>query len=295
MTNELAKSYKYCRKVAKNRAKNFYYAFVVLPKDKADALCAVYAFMRYCDDIADEPGINRDKKMMLERWRGSLDSITRGDYGNNLILPAFHDAVTKFKIPLEYFHQLIDGAEMDLTKKEYKSFEDLYEYCYRVASVVGLVCIHIFGFDDPKAKEYAEHCGIAFQLTNILRDLKEDASMGRVYLPSEDLEMFGYSESDLKEEVFDDRFVKLMSFQIDRAKSYYKTALSLLPLVHESGKPGLQAMINIYYNILRKIELKNFDVFSKRVSLSKAQKLSIAAKTIITSKHNGGRLYLQGL
>jgi phytoene synthase len=251
--------------------------------------------MRYCDDIADDPGIEHNKKAMLEKWRGSLDSISRGEYENSPILPAFLDAVTRFNIPLEYFHQLIDGAEMDLCKDGYASFGELYEYCYRVASVVGLVCIHVFGFDDPRAKEYAEYCGIAFQLTNILRDLKEDSSIGRVYLPQEDLWAFGYSEKDLEDEVFDERFMRLMNFEIMRAKCYYGAALSLLPLVHESGRPGLWAMISIYYSILRKIEHKNFDVFSEKVSLSKAQKISIAAKTMLTSRHNGGRLYLRGL
>ena len=218
MPYTLRESYSYCREVAKRRAKNFYYLFVVLPRDKSDAMCAVYAFMRYCDDIADEPGIARDKQAMLAKWRASLDLAARRDYADSRILPAFRDAVTKFNIPLEYFHQLIDGATMDLTATKFETFEQTYDYCYHVASVVGLVSIHIFGFDDPEAKKYAESCGIAFQLTNILRDLKEDAGMGRVYLPEEDLRAHGYTAEDLASQVYDERFVHLMKFEVDRAR-----------------------------------------------------------------------------
>jgi len=172
---EMALSYRYCREVAKRRARNFYYSFMVLPREKSDGMCAVYAFMRYCDDIADDPSVDGDKRRMLEKWRASLDRAARGEYEESRILPAFHDTMRRFDIPVEYFHQLIDGAAMDLSVEQYESFDELYEYCYKVASVVGLVCIHIFGFDSPEAKRHAEYCGIAFQLTNILRDLAEDA------------------------------------------------------------------------------------------------------------------------
>lgn len=286
---ELAFSYRYCRAVARRRARNFYYSFIVLPREKRDGMCAVYAFMRYCDDIADDPSVQGDKRRMLEKWRSSLDRAARGQYEDSEILPAFHDTVVKFGIPISYFHELIDGASMDLSTDRYESFDQLYDYCYKVASVVGLVCIHIFGFDSDEATRLAEYCGIAFQLTNILRDLKEDASMGRVYLPDEDLWAFGYSSEDLAQGVTDDRFQRLMLFEVDRARCYYNAAMPLLDMVHESGRPGLSAMIEIYSGLLEKIERRNYDVFANRVSLSAPKKLSIAAKTILKSKLNGGR------
>lgn len=291
VTLNLTDSYRCCREIARERAKNFYYAFMVLPREKRDAMCAVYAFMRYCDDIADDPSIEQDKHQMLNKWRASLDDITRGVCTTDGIMPAFCDTVRKFEIPLDYFYQLIDGATLDLEVDRYESFDQLYDYCYKVASVVGLVCIHIFGFDSPAARKHAEYCGVAFQLTNILRDLGEDASMGRVYIPEEDLWAFGYSRDDLKRRVMDDRFIRLMRFEIDRARCYYDAALPLIPLVHESGRAGLKAMIGIYSSILDKIEQNGYDVFSQRISLSTTEKLAIAARSLLSSKLSGGRQY----
>ncbi|MCE5198830.1 MAG: phytoene/squalene synthase family protein [Armatimonadota bacterium] len=292
---ELHLSYKYCRDVAKKRAGNFYYSFIVLPREKSDAMCAVYAFMRYCDDIADDPDVGRDRQAMLEKWRSSLNMSIHGDYSSSLILPAFHDTIKKYGIPLDYFHQLIDGAAMDLTVDTYKTFEDLYSYCYKVASVVGLVCIHIFGFDSPNARRYAEYCGIAFQLTNILRDVKEDAERGRIYIPEEDLWAFQYSAEDLSNGVRDDRFFRLMKFETQRAYDYYNAALPLVPMINGSGRPGLCAMIEIYSSLLNRIDENPGDVFTGHVSLPKAQKLSIAAKALLMSKIRGGRPYLPQL
>jgi len=289
MSEELELSYRYCREVARKRARNFYYSFVVLPREKRDAMCAVYAFMRYCDDIADDPDLKLNRTEMLDRWRRSLDEAARQD---SLILPAFHDAVREFGIPLDYFHQLIDGAAMDLSIDHYDTFDQLYDYCYKVASVVGLVCIHIFGFDSPDAKRYAEYCGIAFQLTNILRDLKEDAANGRVYLPEEDLHAFRYSASELVSEVHDERFRKLMRFEVARARGYYKAALPLVDMVHDSGRPGLCAMIEIYAGVLNAIERSHYDVFHHPISVTKTRKVAIAAKALVRSRLPGGRSYL---
>lgn len=291
MTDALMESYQYCRDIAKKRAGNFYYSFIVLPREKSDAMCAIYAFTRYCDDIADDLTVDLDKSYLLEKWHESLDKTAIGQYEDSRILPAFHHAITRYNIPLEYFHDLINGATMDLSIEKYDTFEQLYGYCYKVASVVGLMCIHIFGFDTPSAKKYAEYCGIAFQLTNILRDIKEDALMGRVYIPNEDLHAFSYSFDDITNGVRDERFHKLMRFEVRRARTYYNAAKPLIPLVHESGRPGLCAMIQIYSGLLDKIERNRYDVFTKRTSLSKRQKLSIAAKTLIKSKINGGRIY----
>jgi len=288
MSDQLELSYRYCREVAHKRAKNFYYSFVVLPHAKRDAMCAVYAFMRYCDDLADDPDLDLNRLEMLERWRRSLYETTSED---SLILPAFHDTVNRFNIPLDYFSQIIDGASMDLSISHYETFEQLYDYCYKVASAVGLVCIHIFGFDSPDAKKYAEYCGIAFQLTNILRDLKEDAASGRVYLPEEDLHAFRYSPEELSLEVRDERFDKLMHFEVTRARGYYKAALPLLDMVHGSGRPGLCAMIEIYSGILNAIERNRYDVFHNSVSIPKSRKVAIAAKALVRSKLPGGRSY----
>lgn len=292
MNEELAMSYRYCRDVARKRAKNFYYSFIVLPGDQRNAMYAVYAFMRYCDDIADDPDVNYDRCEMLERWRNSLDVSRRDDREESLILPAFHDTVRRFDIPLAYFHQLIDGAAMDLSVDRYETFDQLYDYCYKVASVVGLVCIHIFGFDSPDAGIYAEYCGIAFQLTNILRDVKEDAANGRVYIPEEDLRAFDYSAEELISGPRDDRFKRLMRFEVDRARQYYDAAMPLVKMVNGAGRPGLCAMIDIYLGILDRIESKRYDVFSHSISLSRAQKVAIAAKALVRSKLFGGGPYL---
>ena len=294
-SQQLRESYRYCREVARKRARNFYYSFIVLPREQRDAMCAVYAFMRYCDDIADDPNLVLDRKAMLERWRASLDRAAQGDYSDSPILPAFHDAVSRFGIPLDYFRQLIDGAAMDLSIDRYHTFDQLYEYCYKVASVVGLVCIHIFGFESPEAKRYAEYCGIAFQLTNILRDLKEDASSGRVYIPEEDLRAFQYSASELMSGVRDERFHRLMRFQVARARGYYNAALPLVSIVHGSGRPGLCAMIEIYFSILETIEKKHYDVFRESISVPKRRKVAIAARALVRSRLSGGKAYLPEL
>jgi len=284
----LKDSYRECEKIAKSRAKNFYYAFSVLPKPKRRAICAMYAFMRYCDDISDgDERLGDSKESGLKQWRNALTSAMEGEYGNSAIMPAFHDAILQFGIPVGYFHELIDGAEMDLSINRYGTFEDLYKYCYRVASVVGLVCIYIFGFKDEEAKVYAESCGIAFQLTNVLRDVKEDAERNRIYLPLEDLNKFGYSEDDLLHGVMDDRFRALMKFEVDRAAEFYERSTPLLSMVDPGSRPGLCALIGIYSTLLHRIEETGYDVLSCRVALSTKEKLSIAAKSFLGGRPSG--------
>ena len=192
--NALQESYKYCREIARTRARNFYFSFVMLPPEQRDAMCAVYAFMRYCDDLSDEPGATQSA---MDRWSGALRDALDGRPDAHPVWPAFLDAVERYKIPHEYFHAMIEGVASDLKPVHIATFEDLYQYCYRVASVVGLTTIHIFGFTSPEAIPLAEKCGIAFQLTNILRDVKEDAELGRVYLPGEDLQRFGVTVEEL--------------------------------------------------------------------------------------------------
>ncbi|MGH9629199.1 MAG: phytoene/squalene synthase family protein, partial [Bryobacteraceae bacterium] len=181
-------SYQYCRNVARSQARNFYYSFVLLSKPQRDAMCAIYAFMRYCDDLSDDPTLASARTM--QQWRSELEAALNGEFGQHPCWPAFHDAVRRYSIPRDYFHQMIDGVSSDLEPRHVQTFDELYRYCYQVASVVGLTIVHIFGFDSPSALKLAEKCGIAFQMTNILRDVKEDAERGRVYLPREDLDRF---------------------------------------------------------------------------------------------------------
>lgn len=277
----LTESFDTCEQIARRRARNFYYAFKILPKPKRLAICSMYAFMRYCDDIADSCHPPTSKADALRRWRDALSGALKGDFGESKILPAFADSVQRYSIPEIYFYELIDGAEMDLSVSRYQTFDDLYQYCYRVASVVGLVCIHIFGFQSAKAKSYAESCGVAFQLTNILRDVKEDAEHGRIYLPLDDMNAVGYSEDDLCRSIFDDRFRRLMKTEAARAHSYYERGNALLGYVDPASRPCLAAMIGIYSSLLGKIETKDYDVFSKRISLSAREKLSIAARSTL--------------
>jgi 15-cis-phytoene synthase len=279
MRPELLASYRSAEAVARSRS-NFYYSFVVMPPEKRRAFCAVYAFMRYCDDISDGDAGLDSKRSMLRDWRSQLDAAYSGSVDKNLILPAFLDTVKNFSIPAQYFHWVIDGAAMDLNTVQYETFNDLYKYCFNVASAVGLVCLQIFGFSDERAKKFAEHCGIAFQITNILRDVKEDAESERIYLPLEDLRKFDYTPEDLRRGVVDERFRRLMKFEADRAREYYASARNLLPLIEVSSRPALWAMIKIYESLLDRIVQQQFDVFGQRVRLARSAKISIALQAL---------------
>jgi len=274
----LADSYRYCRKVARTRAKNFYYSFVLLSPAQRNAMCAVYAFMRYCDDLSDEPGATA---AAIDRWRAALDEALAGRYDGHPCWPAFHDTVVRYRIPHRYFHEMIDGVAGDLAPRRFATFEDLYRYCYQVASVVGLTIIHIFGFEAPEALPLAEKCGVAFQLTNILRDIREDAGRGRIYLPGEDLRRFGVAEEDLAAGRQTGGYLDLMRFEAARARAYYHEAQPLVGLVHRPSRPSLRALISIYSHLLERIERRNYDVFSGRVSLSGAEKSWIVLRALV--------------
>jgi phytoene synthase len=243
-------SYRHCRQVARDRARNFYFSFVTLPASQRDAMCAVYSFMRYCDDLSDEPGATRAG---MDRWRNALVEALDGHPDDNPMWPAFLDSVERYKIPHEYFYSMIEGVASDLDPVNIGTFDDLYRYCYRVASVVGLTTIHIFGFTSPEAVPLAEKCGIAFQLTNILRDIKEDAELGRTYIPSEDLERFGVSVEDLKKERRSEQFGRLMDFEIERARNYYRESEPLLKLIQPKTRRSLWTLITIYSRLLERI------------------------------------------
>jgi phytoene synthase len=274
----LEASQAHCRNVAKSRAKNFYYSFVLLSPEKKNAMCAVYAFMRYCDDLSDEPGANRSA---MDRWREALTDALTGQPDSSPVWPAFLDAVARYRIPHEYFHDMIEGVASDLSPRTFREFDELYQYCYRVASVVGLTTIHIFGFDSPAALPLAEKCGIAFQLTNILRDIREDADLGRVYLPSEDLDKFGVSVDDLKQSRRNEAFGRLMEFEIARARSYYDASAPLVHLIHAESRGSLRALIAIYSALLEKIAESPSDVLKRRISLPAGEKVWIVLRSAL--------------
>jgi phytoene synthase len=236
--------------------------------------------MRHCDDLSDGTDTVEAKCRMLREWRAEMDAAFSGGKTDNPIFPAFLDTAHRYSIPADYFHWVIDGAEMDLTVARYETFKELYKYCFNVASAVGLVCLKIFGFTEAQAMKHAEECGIAFQLTNILRDVKEDADRGRIYLPLEDLRQFSYSPEELYAGVFDDRFKSLMEFETVRARDYYASARKLIPLVEPVSRPALWAMIQIYERILDRIVEKKFDVFHSPIHLAGTEKLSIAMKAM---------------
>jgi phytoene synthase len=271
-------SYQYCIRIARGRAKNFYYSFVLLSAQQRKAMCAVYAFMRYCDDLSDEPGATRAP---MDRWRAELEEALQGRFSDHPVWPAFHHTVRRFGIPHDYFRQMIDGVTSDLQPRRFETFDDLYQYCYRVASVVGMTIIHIFGFDTPSALPLAEKCGIAFQLTNILRDVREDAELGRIYFPMQDLQRFGVSEEDLRAGKRTAGFHELMRFEAARARAYYNESAPLLDLIHPRSRSSLWALISIYSTLLERIEASNYDVFSRRVRLTLFEKSWIVVRAMV--------------
>jgi 15-cis-phytoene synthase len=281
MKSDLTASYKAAAEAVARSNSNFSYSFAVLPREKRLAFCTVYAFMRFCDDVSDGETSNDNKRKMLARWRAQLSPDQVHGTQHNPIMPAFRDTLQKFAIPEQYFHWIIDGTEMDLDFFQYETFDDLYKYCFNVASAVGLVCLQIFGYNDEHARKYAEQCGIAFQLTNILRDIKEDVERGRIYLPMEDLRKFNYSPEELQRGVLDDRFRQLMHFEAERAREYYRAARKLLPLVDKSSRPCLWVMMEIYERLLNRIIQNRFDVFSQRVRLSGREKAAVVLRAIL--------------
>jgi phytoene synthase len=271
-------SYRYCLKVARTRAKNFYYSFVLLSRQQRKAMCAIYAFMRYCDDLSDEPGASR---AAIDKWRTELEEALEGRFSDHPLWPGFHHTVRRFGIPHDYFRQMIDGVTSDLEPRRIETFDELYQYCYHVASVVGLTIIHIFGFDTRSALPLAEKCGVAFQLTNILRDIREDAEKGRIYIPAEDLRRFGVTEDDLRAGRRDEKFLRMMRFEAARARQYYTESAPLLDLIHPRSKSSLQALIAIYSRLLERIEGVNYDVFSRRVRLTLFEKSWIVVRAFV--------------
>ena len=268
----LRQSYAECNRVAREAHSSFYLAFFGLRKPKRNALCALYAFNRLVDNVSDEPGDLESKRRGLARWRALLDEAAAGNTGGHPILPALADTISRFAIPTRYFHDLILGAEMDLTINAYATFDRLSEYCYRVAGTVGLTCTHVFGFSDPKAPDLAERLGLAFQLTNIIRDVRSDYAMGRVYIPLEDLQRFGCQTADLAGPLTE-QLQNLLEFEADRVWRFYEEGAQLVQRVDPDSRATLWALIRTYSTLLARIEERGFDVFSSRISLSSAEKI----------------------
>jgi phytoene synthase len=288
-------AYSVCRSIARSAAKNFYYGFVVLPRRKRNALSAVYAFMRRCDDITDDNTLSPDERHnKLAEWLDKVHRALAAQPTDDPVLLALTDAQRAYQIPIGLLDQLAYGtaADLDYGQTEsssagqlaprYQTFEELRQYCYGVASVVGLVCIKIFGYRDPTAEPLAERCGLAFQLTNIIRDVKEDVDMGRVYFPQEDLAQCGLSASDLGAPNIDvARIRPLLSMEADRARDCYRAGDELIPMVNEDSQPALWVLITIYRRLLEKIASNQYDVFSERVRLSVREKLTVLGKGIL--------------
>ena len=308
MPDPLADSYAFCRKFARRTAKNFYYSFLGLPADRFDAMCVLYSYMRICDDIGDDEQQPVElRRAGLTAWhsevRRALGELTTADDDEpdeppaldalatgRRVLPALAEMVATFQIPHEYLFEVLAGVRADLEADQqsvtdpqccFATFDELTAYCYRVAGVVGRCCIHIWGFNDPRALDLAVDCGLAFQLTNILRDLAEDADNGRVYLPADELQRFDYSPQDIVRRTRDERFQQLMAFQVERAASYYDRANELFQCLDPVGQPILSAMIRIYGGLLTEIEQRHFDVYTQRVSLPTWRKLLIATGAVL--------------
>lgn len=270
----LQQAYAYCQQVARRSSSNFYYAFHLLGPERRAALCAVYAFCRFVDDIADDAG-RREPAALLERWRAELARVFAGT-AEHPIGCALVDAVRRFALPRQPFLDLIDGVEMDLTRRRYETFDDLSQYCYRVASTVGLLCIEIFGYQHPSARDYAVNLGIALQLTNILRDVHEDAQRGRIYLPLEDLRRFDCTEAVLLSGQFSPRVEALMAFECSRARTYYRSARAALTAADRGSLVAAEAMRSIYERLLDRIEARHFNVFGPKVTLPRYEKVTLA-------------------
>ena len=270
----------YCRDLTRQEAKNFYYAFLSLPRPKREAIYAVYAFCRYCDDVADSDQADPERQSRLDAWRLELDSCYAGK-PTHLITQALQPIVHTYGIPKQYFEQLIDGVEMDLTIRRYATFADLEQYCYRVASVVGLMCVEIFGYRHPGIQDYARYLGIALQLTNIIRDVKEDAEHDRIYLPLEELRAFEVSEDSLLQQQHTAAFVALMQFQARRAEAYYRQAQACLLPGDKANLVAPEIMAGIYRATLRKIARRGYRVFQGRTRLSGGWKILMAVTIVV--------------
>ncbi len=274
----LAEAYEECRRVTRREAKNFYFAFLTLPAEQRNAISVAYTFCRYCDDSVDAEGTPEEKLARISHLRHMLNET----YDGRAVEPLFiglADVAARYRIPQEYFQEVLNGVQSDLVKTRYADFEELRQYCYQVASVVGLICIHIFGYTGGEtARQHATDLGLAMQLTNICRDVREDWEFGRVYLPQDEMRRFGVSEEDLAAGVVTDSFAALLHFQIDRAREYFVSGRRLLPYLTRRSRACPAALGFIYGGVLDRIERAGCNVFDNRITVSKSAKLALMAK-----------------
>ena len=278
-------SYAHCTEVARREAKNFYYSFLALPRAKRNAMCAVYAFMRKADDLSDdETKSHAQRRSELAGWMDRWHQAQQGGVAEDPIFPALLDTRARFGISSQLLDLLVSGTAMDLEETgragqldTYATFDELYRYCYLVASVVGLVCIRIFGYSDPRAELLAERTGIAFQLTNILRDVREDAERGRIYLPLDQMARYGVPIGELlaltRGERIQDRHRALLAETAQHAETFYESAKELLPLIDADSRPALWVLVTIYHRLLLRIEGADFQVFAERIRVPTYEKV----------------------
>jgi phytoene synthase len=307
-------AYAVCRTIAQREAKNFYYSFRVLPEHKRNAMCAVYAFMRRADDISDDEALPvAERREVMVRWLEAWRDARRSGVSDDPVFLALNDTQKRFAIPDALLEDLVRGTTMDLEESQpgvvavtgttttqrggqtrtfqiYESFDGLYRYCYLVASVVGLVCIRIFGYSDPKAELLAEKTGVAFQLTNILRDVSEDAERGRIYLPLRDIEARHVSVEQLvmaaQNKERPETVINLLALEASRAREFYASAEELLPLINRDSRAALWVLVTIYRGLLERIVARNYDVFSERVSVPTSKKMMILAQGMAMAVRN---------
>lgn len=268
---------------------SFHYSFGFLPREERDAIRTVYAFARRIDDIVDDtPSIDaqviQQKVQRLQWWRAHIESLYEPASDSSPSVSSLGSVIKRFSIPKQHFLTIIDGCERDLYQRRYQTFAELKEYCYSVASAVGLISIEIFGYRHEDTRQYAIHLGYALQLTNILRDVRSDKERGYIYIPLEDLERFRLSEQDIINEIYDERFVDLMSFQAKRAREYYHQARALLRADEKLTMVAAEIMDAIYYRLLDKIELNNYNVYQERIKVNTVHKLITAARIWLGSK-----------
>jgi len=272
-----------CAALVRRAKSNFYYAFVFLPRPRREAIFAAYAFSRHTDDLVDDAESPEAAERELAAWRDELDACYRGR-PTHPVTQSLREAIDRYAIPREHFENLVDGVEMDLHRSRYATFDELSEYCYKVASTVGLICIEIFGYSNPAARDYAVNLGLALQLTNIIRDVGDDAGRDRIYLPAEDLDRFGYSEPELMSHTHNQAFTNLMAFQCRRARRFYDRAADLLPEEDRSALFSAEIMGRIYSRMLQRVERTGFRVFEGQVRIGNLSKLWIALRTWIASR-----------
>ncbi len=286
MTDQLTASYTQCRQFSRQSGSNFLLSFWFLPRAKRQAMYALYAFFRHTDDLADEEGA--DQQASLNRWRDQFHQAMQGDFTDPR-LPALVDTIHRYEIPEKYFLESIDGVQSDLTRTRFANFDELHQYCYQVASAIGLSCLPVWGVRPNFNRDAAVAAGVAFQLTNILRDIHEDAQRGRIYVPLEDVQRFDVSEASLLDGQLTSGFEPLMRFEIDRAEQLFTKAKDLRTDLHPDGRRIFDAMTETYHDLLKQIARSPADVLRRKVQVGSWRKMKLVARLAMSRIHLGSK------